>query len=111
MLQIVEQRPSTAVEQGLLVVTEPVKKIKHRILVLRLFPHRPVIVRGEINAIVDYILENFAVEDIAIDPALSVRRLVRERHARKNQNEKTSPEDAKHEIQSTRSVALVPDRA
>src|SRR5258707_10298732 len=59
----------------------------------------------------DYILKNPALEGIAIDPAVSVCRIVRERYASENQNKKTSPEDAKHEIQSTRSVALARDRA
>jgi hypothetical protein len=60
---------------------------------------------------VDDIFEDFAVDGIAIDPALSVRRLVRDGHASENQNKKTCPEDAKHEIQFTRTVALAPGPA
>src|SRR3979411_2932404 len=99
MFQIIADPPSPAGEQGLLVVAEPVKKIEHRISGLRVLRRRRVIAWGKIDAVVDVILKNLAVESIAIDPTLSVRRLVRDGHASENQNKKTCPEDAKHEVQ------------
>src|SRR5260370_14697990 len=73
MFQIIEQRPPTAVEQGLLVIAEPMKKIEHRISELGLLRRCRIIACWHIDAVMDFNLENIAVECIAIDPALRVR--------------------------------------
>src|SRR5208282_1233988 len=59
--EIIQQRPSSAVEEGLLVVAEPVKKIEDWVALRGSFLSARIIAGRQVNAVMDRILENLAV--------------------------------------------------
>ena len=70
--EIVEQSPSAAVEESLLVVAQAMQEVKHGIA-LRRTPGCAGIVAGrKVNAIVDLVFQNPAVQRVAVDAALRV---------------------------------------
>src|ERR1700721_1715631 len=71
--QIVEQGPSATVEQRLLVVAEAVQKIKHRIALRRISRRAGIVSRWQVDTVVNRLLENSAVQRVAIDAALRTR--------------------------------------
>src|SRR5208282_2400225 len=72
LAEIVEQRPSAAVKERLLVVAESVKEIKHWIALRRVLRCARGIARGQVDAVVHRIFENSAIQRVAVDPALSM---------------------------------------
>ncbi len=72
LTKIVEQRPSAAVEERLLVIAEAVQEIEHRILLCRILVRAGVVAGGKIDAVMDWMFQNAAVQRIAVDAALSV---------------------------------------
>ncbi len=72
--QIFEQGPATAVEEGLLVVAEAVQKIEHRITLCWMLCGARIVFSGQIDAIVNHLLEDMAFQSAAVDPALRGRR-------------------------------------
>src|ERR1700684_792509 len=72
LAEIVEHRPATAVEKRFLVVAQTVQEVKHRVVLRRIFLCAGVVAGGKVDAIVDWVLENPAVQDVAFDAALSV---------------------------------------
>ncbi len=73
LAEVIEQRPSSAVKEGLLVVAQSVKKVKYRVA-LRRSPGRAGVVAGrQVNAVVHWIFKNSAIQCVAVDPALSMR--------------------------------------
>src|SRR5579862_1686703 len=72
LAKIIEQRPTAALEQGLLVIAQPVQKIKHWITLRKL--GCIVVSRRKINTIADNALQDPAIERTAVDPALCAQR-------------------------------------
>ena len=103
--QIVEQRPSTAIEECLLVVAQAVQKIEHRITRWGMLRRARIVARGHVDAIADHLFEDVAVESAAVDAALRGRR------GSSDQEEQDEPEGADHAGQFTRSAAPGRDRA
>src|SRR4051812_48488560 len=64
--QVLDQAPATALEQSLLVLSEPVQKIKNGILCLGV----SLITRRQHDAIPHLAMENMTVENTAIDSSL-----------------------------------------
>src|SRR5580704_5728662 len=72
--EIVKQRPSSTVEEGSLVVAQAVQKIQHGIALRRMAGSARIIASGKVNAIVDLMFQDPAVQGIAVDPALRMKR-------------------------------------
>src|ERR1035438_1335955 len=72
LAEVFDQIPSTAFEQSLFVVAQPMQKIKHRITPRRMADCRGVIVGWQHNAIVNGLTKSVALAGGAIDAALSV---------------------------------------
>ena len=68
--QIVEQRPAAAVEKCLLVVAQAVQKIEHRISLRRMLRRARVVAGGQVDAVMDDMFQDVAVQRAAIDAAL-----------------------------------------
>jgi len=102
--QVIEQGPAAAVEKRLLVVAKAVQKIKYGITFLRMLRSARIVPCGQVNAVVDDLLEDMAGESVAIDAALRGRRRGGYQH-----EQASEPEGADHAGQSTRSAAPVPD--
>lgn len=100
LAKVIEQRPSATIEEGLLVVAEAVKKVKHGIALRRLLGCACVITGGQIDAVVNRMVENFAVQCVAIDPALRTGWKGTNRSRQQNNNLRTKT----HFFQFTRSA-------
>src|SRR3954464_14281192 len=72
LAQIVEQRPAATVKQRPFVVAQAVQKVQRRIALRRL-RRTLVISRWQVDAVVDDLLQNAAVQGTAVDPALCGR--------------------------------------
>ncbi len=70
LAQIVEQSPTAAVKEGLLVVAQAVQKIENWIPLWGMLCCTRVIARGHVDAIVGYLFKDFAVQRAAVDAAL-----------------------------------------
>src|SRR5580765_3455238 len=68
--QIVKQCPTARVEESLLVVAESVQKIQYWISLGRMVRRTRVITGGQVDAVVDDLFENTAVQGAAVDAAL-----------------------------------------
>src|SRR3954463_12988204 len=73
LAQIVEQRPAATVKQRPFVVAQAVQKVQHRIALRRLLRRTLVVSRWQVDAVVDDLLQNAAVQGTAVDPALCGR--------------------------------------
>ena len=66
--QVFDQAPSPGTEQRLLVLTKTMQEVKHRIApLLRVIG---VIIWRQLHTVVDRLLENAAVDDVAVGSAL-----------------------------------------
>ncbi len=87
--QVFDYAPSAGAEQRLLVLAKTVEKVEHGIAPRRRF--LGVIVRRQLHTVVDRLLENAAVDDVAVGTALRVcqpgRRMRIERTAAKSKRE------------------------
>ncbi len=72
--EIVEQSPSASVKKSSLVVPEAVQKIKHWIVLGWMLRGAGVIASGQVNAVVNRVFQDSAVQRVAVDAALSVDR-------------------------------------
>ena len=72
LAEIVEHRPSTAVEKRFLVVAQAVKEVEHGIMLWRVLFCFGVVAGRKVDAVMDCVPENPAVDSIAFDAALSV---------------------------------------
>ena len=70
--QVLDYAPSSGAEQRLLVLSQAMKEVEHRIAPLRGI--LGVIVRRQLHAVVNRLFENAAVDDVAVGAALRVRR-------------------------------------
>src|ERR1700677_1380100 len=91
--KLVEQRPSSTVEERLLIVAKAMQKIEHGILLWRMFFSTCVIAGGKINAIVHRMLENPAVHRIAVNASLGVGGKGKRKECKKSKDSET----AKHQ--------------
>ena len=71
--QIVDQSPATAIEERLLVIAEAVQEIKDWISLRRRLLRARIVTGGDVDAIMDWTLENVALQSTAIDAALALR--------------------------------------
>jgi hypothetical protein len=90
LAHIVEHGPAPRVEKGLLVVAEPVKKIKHRKVLGGVLGRASVITCRQIDAVVDGVFENVAVEGVAINPTLRVGGYDGDKEQKQKDDEKTA---------------------
>ena len=72
LAEIVEHRPAAAVEKRFLVVAQAMEEIEHWVVLWRVLFCFGVVAGGKVDAVMDRVLENPAVESIAFDAALSV---------------------------------------
>ena len=72
LAEVVEHRPSTAVEKRFLVIAQAVEKIEHRIVLWRVLFCAGVVAGRKVDAVMDWVLEDSAVHGVAFDAALSV---------------------------------------
>src|ERR1041385_2904201 len=76
LTQVIQQRPSSAVEQSSFVVAQAVQEIQNRIRLLC-----GVVSRGQVNAVMHCPLENAAVDRTAIDPTLGKGNYRHDKHS------------------------------
>lgn len=72
LAEIVEHRPAAAVEERFLVVAQAVQEIEYWIVLGRVLLCAGVVAGWKVDAVMDCILENPAVQSVAFDAALSV---------------------------------------
>ncbi len=105
--KIVEQRPSATVEEGSLVVAEAVKKIQHGIFLCGVLACARLVAGRKVDAVVNRMFQNAAIQRVALDAALSVRR----KRSSKSREQYDDSERAIHRFQFIRSVRPARDRA
>src|ERR1700688_1331066 len=104
--EIVEQSPSARVKKSSLVVAEAVQKIKHRVGLGWMLRSAGFIAGGQVNAVMNRMFQNSAVQRVAVDSALSVYKK-REEECREQQSDSKM---ARHSLQFTRSARPGRDR-
>src|ERR1039458_1220801 len=105
--KIFEERPSAAVKEGSFVVAEAVEKVQHGICLRRMLVRASIVAGGKVDAVVNRVLQNLAVQRVAVNAALSVGR----KRDRKTGEQKNDSEPAIHSFQFTRSARPARDRA
>src|SRR5579863_4087359 len=113
LTEIIEQAPAAATEQGLLVIAQSVQEIKHWITSRRMLGRAGVISGGQIDAIMNDLLEDVAVERAAVDAALSGGWTARNQNGDQRQDREEperEPVQTHHRSEFTRSAAPARDR-
>jgi hypothetical protein len=105
--KIVEHRPSPAIEKCSLVIAETVQKIQHGICLRGMLSRTGIVAGGKVDAVVNRMLQNLAVQRVAVDAALRVSR----NGNNETSEQKDDSEPVIHSIQFTRSARLARDRA
>ena len=101
--QVLDHAPSPGAEQCLLVLSQAVKEVKHRIAPWR--GTLGVIVWRQLHAVVDRLFEDAAVDDAAVGAALRIRR-----QRKQDGQREQGPAKSKHGFQFTRNAAPARDR-
>src|SRR5262249_50889574 len=101
--KVFDQAPAAGAEQRLLVLSQAMQEVEHGIVTLP--GVAGVIVGRLLHAVADGLLENAAIDDIAIGPALP---LCHKREGEENGEQAEGPAESRHVRQFTRSAGPAP---